>query len=204
MDLLPFLVTDLNVAIVEGFNIKWQGRDINSGSVSITLGQAGSRGVIDYANGKVNVEFRVRIGIPELFETLEDLGADPELLEPVTAVIRSEGVVFEDHSFRLAGKGVIAPHKLFDREHTVIDILAPTRCRPDSIGLSGAEINAALESGRPVTWNFNPTERRVVLDLPGAFGQEKQVLCLAGSYTFAGARDLSEGQRVRQSDEAAS
>jgi len=49
---------------------------------------------------------------------------------------------------------------------------------------SGAEIRQSLHDGQPVTWGFNPTEKRVVLTLPQKLGGRTQVLCIAGSYTF--------------------
>lgn len=127
--LLHFDVTDLNVTVEEGVKIKWQGKEIDSGCLTIKLGEPGSCGVIDYAKGTVNVEYRVRIsapGIDDLFEILEDIGADRGVTAPFDAVIRSQGTVFEDHSLRLEGKGQVANHRLFNPEETKIDILAPT------------------------------------------------------------------------------
>jgi len=49
---------------------------------------------------------------------------------------------------------------------------------------SGAEIHDALFNGAPVSWGFNPKERRVVLTLPELLGGRTHVLCIAGSYTF--------------------
>ena len=150
----------------------------------ITLGRPGSCGVIDYEAGNVNVEFYLHVTFPELFEILNDMGADPDLTAPVEVIVRSHGVVFEDHSFRLAGKGKLTGHRLFDRDETKIDILAPTRCRPDVVSRTGEEIHAALINGESVSWNFNPTERRVILVLPESLGGRSHELCLAGSYTF--------------------
>ncbi|MEK6406701.1 MAG: hypothetical protein AABN34_07030 [Acidobacteriota bacterium] len=127
--LLHFDVTDLNVTVEEGVKIKWQGKEIDSGRLTIRLGEPGSSGVIDYEKGTVNVEYRVRIsapGIDDLFEILEDIGADRGVTAPFDAVIRSQGTVFEDHSLRLEGKGKVANHRLFNPEETRIDILAPT------------------------------------------------------------------------------
>lgn len=53
---------------------------------------------------------------------------------------------------------------------------------------SGAEIRDALFNGVPVSWGFNPKERRVVLTLPEILGGRTQVLCISGSYTFRIAR----------------
>jgi hypothetical protein len=51
---------------------------------------------------------------------------------------------------------------------------------------SGAEVYEALLKGEPVSWGFNPTEKRVVLTFPKFLGGETYVLCIAGSYTFVG------------------
>jgi hypothetical protein len=49
---------------------------------------------------------------------------------------------------------------------------------------SGAEVRKALLSGTPVTWGFNPKEKRVELTLPESLGGSTHILCIAGSYTF--------------------
>jgi hypothetical protein len=184
-NVLRFDVTGLDVTVPEGFHLQWQGREIDSGPVTVALGEPGSGGVIDYATGRVNVEFRVRISFPELAEALADMGAEADLTAPVEAVIRSEGVVFDDrHSLRLAGKGQIGEHRLFDRDETKLEILAPTRCCADAGSLSGDDIKAALRRGEPMTWKFNPTEKRVVLVMPEMLGGQSHLLCLVGSYTF--------------------
>jgi len=51
-------------------------------------------------------------------------------------------------------------------------------------GASGTEVFEALLSGQPVTWGFNPKERRIDLTLPESLGGATHVLCIAGSYTF--------------------
>lgn len=124
---LHFNVTGLDVTVQEGVKIKWQGREVDSGPLNIALAGPGSCGVIDYETGKVNVEFRVRIMFPELAEILDDMGADPDVTAPVDAIIRSEGSVFGDHSLRLAGKGQIGEHRLFDPAETRISIRAPSQ-----------------------------------------------------------------------------
>lgn len=49
---------------------------------------------------------------------------------------------------------------------------------------SGVEVFEALLNGQPVSWGFNPQEKRVDLTLPEALGGETHVLCIAGYYTF--------------------
>ncbi|MGA7732807.1 MAG: hypothetical protein WCD37_16240 [Chloroflexia bacterium] len=126
-DRLEFNVAELDVTIEEGVNLMWQGRKMNSGPLIISLGKAGSCGVIDYDAGEVNVEFRVQILFPELAEMLSDLGVDPGIVAPIEGVIRSRGSVFDDHSLRLSGKGELEEHRLFDVEETRIDICAPSQ-----------------------------------------------------------------------------
>jgi hypothetical protein len=128
---LPFDVVDFSVTVEEGVQVKWRDRVIDSGRLTLKLdGSSGSQGFIDYDTGKVNVEFRVRIdapGLDDLFSILDDIGAERDVTAPFGAVIRSEGNVFDnDHALRLAGKGVLGEHRLFDPSETKLEILAPT------------------------------------------------------------------------------
>ena len=129
-NLLHFDVTDLDVTVAEGIKFKWQGKEIDSGPLTIKLGRPGSAGVIDYDKGTVDVEYRAQISSPaldEVFDILEDMGAEPGETAPFDVVIRSKGSVFgDDHSLRLAGKGEIAEHRLFNPAETSLEILAPT------------------------------------------------------------------------------
>lgn len=129
MDLsrLDFDVTAFDVRIDEGIRMKWDGRDIESGPLVVSLGEPGSGGVIDYKANLVKVEFRMKIVFEELAEVFEDIGADPELAAPIRGVVRSEGVVFDfEHSLRLCGRAELAPHRLFDPAQTSIEIRAPS------------------------------------------------------------------------------
>jgi acyl carrier protein len=189
---LPFIVTDLDVDIVETIPIRWQGREIDSGPIHISLGASGSSGVIDYDAETVEVEFRSQIRFPELAETLEEMGADPGIYAPVEMVIRSTGAVLEGHCLRLAGVGTIDAHRLFDPRETRVDVRAPSRCKPDLGSGSGEEIREALRTGKSVSWNFNPAEKRVALTLPESLGGATHQLSLSGSYTLTAAEpDLS-------------
>jgi hypothetical protein len=184
---LEFNVTGIDIDIVETIPIKWQGREIDSGPIHIGLGEPGSRGVIDYVAGTVEVEFRSQISFPELAEALEDLGADPSVYAPVNMVIRSKGNVLEGHCLRLAGKGIIDSHRLFNPDETRVDVRAPSQCKPDLGAGSGEEIRESLRNGKAVSWNFNPQEKRVELTLPEALGGETHLLSLSGSYTLTAA-----------------
>jgi hypothetical protein len=52
------------------------------------------------------------------------------------------------------------------------------------VARSGDEVREALRNGRPVSWGFNPTEKRVELTLPAALGGQTHILCIAGKYTL--------------------
>jgi hypothetical protein len=49
---------------------------------------------------------------------------------------------------------------------------------------SGAEVYESLLKGEPVSWGFNPQEKRVILTFPKMLGGETYILCIAGYYTF--------------------
>ncbi len=129
-NLLHFDVTDLNVTVEEGVRFKWQGKEIDSGPLTIKLGAPGSAGVIDYDSGTVDVEYRARISSPaleEIYDILEDMGEERGETAPFDVNIRSKGSIFgDDHSLRLAGKGELADHRLFSPAETSLEILAPT------------------------------------------------------------------------------
>jgi hypothetical protein len=129
--LLYFDVTDLNVSVEEGVRINWQGREIDTGRLTIKLGAPGSCGVIDYEAGTVRVEFRIQLSFPaldEFFDMLEDMGAERGVTAPFDGVIRSRGSVFEeDHSLRLSGQGELAEHRLFTPAEMRLDIRAPSQ-----------------------------------------------------------------------------
>jgi hypothetical protein len=191
-DQLRFIVTGLDIDIVETVPIQWQGREIDSGPIHIGLGAPGSSGIIDYEAGTVEVEFRSRISFPELAEALEDLGADPSVYAPVDMVIRSRGAVLDGHYLRLAGAGTIESHRLFDPKQTRIDVRAPSQCKPDVGAGTGEEIREALRKGKEVSWNFNPAEKRVDLTLPESLGGQTHQLSLAGSYTLTAAEPSTD------------
>ena len=57
---------------------------------------------------------------------------------------------------------------------------------------SGAEVREALFNRKPVSWGFNPKEKRVILTFPKVLGGETYVLCIAGYYTFVAREPAKE------------
>jgi hypothetical protein len=124
-DHLRFTVTRLSAAVLDGVPIVWRGSRFDSGPLTIELDRDGaaSGGVLDYRRRRARVEFHVALHFPELGETLRDLGVDDVFTRPVTAVLRSEGDIRDDHSFALSGVCDLAPHALVPRETTAAAVL---------------------------------------------------------------------------------
>jgi hypothetical protein len=127
--LQEFSVTDLQAQVVEGVVVQWQSQKLNSGPLNIELDKTtatGNRGVLDYGKGRVNANFQVFLAFPEFASILETLGVDPDLTQPVHAVINSEGQILDEHGFRLSGPCTLADHALLGSERTEASILPGT------------------------------------------------------------------------------
>ena len=126
-DCVKFRITGLAAAVPEGVPVVWQGRELASGPLTIELDDEaagkGNHGVLDYARGRAQAEFHVRLQFPELAGLLEDLGVDSELTRPVRAVLRSEGEILDDHGFALSGGCELLPHELFRSERAAAAVL---------------------------------------------------------------------------------
>jgi hypothetical protein len=109
--------------------LHWQGRGLDSGPLEIELDSGSpveSCGALDYESRRAQAEFHVRLSFPQLSADLEDLGVDPELTQPVRAILRSEGEILEDHSFLLSGRCELLPHELFRPKDCAASVLPGT------------------------------------------------------------------------------
>lgn len=116
-----FVITHLRARVDEALKVKWRDREFDAGPLQIELdSSAGDRnhGILDYDSRCARVEFHVLLSFPEFAETLEGLGADPELTRPVRVVIHSEGEILPDHSFLLGGPCDLESHELLNAETT--------------------------------------------------------------------------------------
>jgi hypothetical protein len=114
-----FAITDLQARVDEALKVKWRDREFDPGPLEIELDSSaghGNEGTLDYDNRRARAEFHALLSFPEFAETLEALGADPELTRPVRVVIHSEGEILADHSFRLSGPCDFQPHALLNDE----------------------------------------------------------------------------------------
>ncbi len=124
-DSVTFQVSKLAANVPEGVSIEWQGSEFNSGPLTIELDEDGRRsvGMLDYSRRRAQAEFHVRLGFPELASELESLGVDPELTQPVRAVLHSEGEILGDHGFAFSGPCELAPHEILSSAETVASVL---------------------------------------------------------------------------------
>jgi hypothetical protein len=182
---LDIEVVDLDVQMVETIPINWQGRWMDSGRIDVSLAPEQSYGEIDYAQNQVRVEFNTLLTFSELADLLEDMGAPESTYAPINIKIKSTGHVLPDHSLRLQGVGNVEQNGILDPSGTKITIRAPSQCRPDDKSASCGDVQALLEAGERVTFNFNPQEKRVDLVLPETLGGGSHEMSIAGSYTLA-------------------
>ena len=128
-DRVKFAITNLRARVAEKVSIEWQGNRVDPGPLYIELDDSRntlSEGTLDYSASRAEATFHVSFTFPELAHTLEELGSDPELTEPVHAVIHSTGRIREDHSFVLSGPCDLEPHALLKAEETRAVVLAGT------------------------------------------------------------------------------
>lgn len=125
--LLKFRITNLAAGVAEGVAVEWQGREFNSGPLTVELDESvpdtANQGVLDYGRGRAQADFHVRLAFPEFSSLLEELGVDPQLARPVRAAIHSEGEILHDHSFVLSGSCELASHGLLPAEETRASVL---------------------------------------------------------------------------------
>jgi len=105
---VPIKITRLDAIIPEGIDLLWKGYPINSGRLQIHLddqarGEDDNCGELDYEKNLARARFNVAI----------DLTGIARAMEPLRAVLQSEGVITEDHNFGMSGPMEVRPHPLF-------------------------------------------------------------------------------------------
>jgi hypothetical protein len=119
MNQIPFHITTLSARVPEGIPVQWQGRELQSGPLQISLDATEeSKGLLDYEKSQVRATIRVTVSFPELADLLSDLGVEPRLTKPIHAHLRSTGEIREDHSLMLSGECDLEQHELFPSPET--------------------------------------------------------------------------------------
>lgn len=116
---VPINITKMD-AITDGIDFTWHGRTINSGPLQIRLddqahGDGDNRGELDYQKNVARARFNVAIELSGISKLLTR-ATYCEPMAPIRAVLRSEGVITEDHNFGLSGPMEVRPHPLFGPE----------------------------------------------------------------------------------------
>jgi hypothetical protein len=124
---VPFDITRMDATIPEGIDFVWNGCTINSGPLRVQLddqarAEGDNRGELDYETNMARARFNVRIDFSSVAKLLAS-ATDCELVEPVRAVLHSEGVITEDHNFGFSGPMEIHPHRVFSGEGVSAAIL---------------------------------------------------------------------------------
>jgi hypothetical protein len=117
---VPIGITKMEATIPEGIDLLVNGVKLNSGPLEVQLDHearsAGdNRGELDYETNVARARFNVRIdmtGVAKLLAHVTQGGP----VQPIRAVLHSEGVITHDHNFGLAGPMEIRPHPLFGTE----------------------------------------------------------------------------------------
>lgn len=124
---VPINITKMDATITEGFDFLWNRCRINSGPLQIHLdakacGEGDNRGILDYQTNVARARFNVVIDLTGTARLLAR-AAHCEAMQPLHAVLDSEGVITDDHNFGLSGPIKVLPHPLFGPEGVVAAVL---------------------------------------------------------------------------------
>jgi len=124
---VPIQVTTLDAAIPEGFVFASNGRTVHSGPLRIHLdnqarGAGDNRGELDYEKNVARARFNVVIDVTGIAAVVSH-ATHCEPMQPIRAVLHSEGLITEDHNFGLSGTMQVHPHPFFGPEGVSLAIL---------------------------------------------------------------------------------
>jgi hypothetical protein len=117
----------MDATIPEGISFVWNGYRINSGPLQVQLddkacAEGDNCAELDYEVNVAHARFNVRTelsGVAKLLVAAAQCGP----IEPIRAVLHSEGIITDDHNFGLSGPMEFQPHPLFGPEGVSAAIL---------------------------------------------------------------------------------
>jgi hypothetical protein len=117
---VPINITKMEATIPEGIDFIWNGNTVNSGPLQIRLDSAAHHdddncGELDYQQNVARAQFNVVIDFTGVSKLLAQ-ATHCEWMQPIRAVLHSEGVITEDHNFGLSGPMGFSPHPFFGSE----------------------------------------------------------------------------------------
>ena len=124
---VPIQVTTMDAAIPEGFVFVSNGSTVHSGPLRIHLdnqarGEGDNRGELDYEKNVARARFNIVIDVTGIAAVVSH-ATHCELMQPIRAVLQSEGLITEDHNFGLSGTMQVHPHPFFGPEGVSLAIL---------------------------------------------------------------------------------
>jgi hypothetical protein len=117
---VPINITKMDATIPEGIDFLWNGKTVKSGPLQIHLdgqarGEGENCGELDYQENMARARFNVVIDLTGISRLVAQ-ATHCELMQPIRAVLHSEGVITEDHNFGLSGPMEFCPHPFFGAE----------------------------------------------------------------------------------------
>jgi hypothetical protein len=117
---VPIRITNMDATIPEGIDFVWNGNTVNSGPLQIHLDSAArddgdNCGELDYQQNVARARFNVLIDFTGVSKLLVH-ATHCEWMQPIRAVLDSEGAITEDHNFGLNGPMEFSPHPFFGAE----------------------------------------------------------------------------------------
>jgi hypothetical protein len=124
---VPINITKMDATIPEGIDLLWNESRVNTGPLQIHLDdqardEGDNRGELDYQKNVARARFNVMIDLTGLARLLAR-ATHCEPMQPIRAVLHSEGVITEDHNFGLSGPMEVRPHPLFGAEGVSVRVL---------------------------------------------------------------------------------
>jgi hypothetical protein len=116
---VPIDITKMDATIPEGIDLLLKGIKVNSGPLEVRLdrearSQGANCGELDYDRNVARARFNVSIVMTGVARLLG------RAVQPIRAVVDTEGVMTEDHNFGLSGPMEIQPHPLFEFSAAVL------------------------------------------------------------------------------------
>src|SRR5260370_35309939 len=112
--IVNFKITSVAAQVDERVRFEWQGKKFDSGPLTVELDEnapaGANQGLLNYSERRARADFHLRLRFPQLADTLEGIGGDPELIRPVSVSLHAEDAIINDHSYTISCVRYLASH----------------------------------------------------------------------------------------------